>query len=142
MKQCTKCNEYKPFDQFYKHTKMADGLRYDCKDCGKRAARKYRLENDGVRERDRKRNREPERRARLNKAVELWRKKHPGKVAAWRTVSTAIQMGDMEKKPCEVCGTTRNIHAHHDDYSKPLDVRWLCALHHKRHHAAMERGST
>ena len=35
-----------------------------------------------------------------------------------------------------MCGTTTNIHAHHDDYSKPLDVRWLCNFHHGKHHAA------
>lgn len=29
----------------------------------------------------------------------------------------------------------RKANAHHDDYAKPLEVRWLCALHHQRHHA-------
>jgi hypothetical protein len=24
---------------------------------------------------------------------------------------------------------------HHDDYSKPLDVRWFCRRHHLLHHA-------
>lgn len=28
--------------------------------------------------------------------------------------------------PCEQCGSTRNVIRHHDDYSRPLDVRYLC----------------
>lgn len=38
------------------------------------------------------------------------------------------------KQPCEVCGTTRKIHAHHEDYSKPLQVTWLCVKHHYERH--------
>lgn len=38
-----------------------------------------------------------------------------------------------EKQPCEVCGSL-DTHRHHEDYSKPLEVRWLCQLHHKEVH--------
>ena len=38
-------------------------------------------------------------------------------------------------QPCEVCGVTP-ANAHHDDYARPLDVRWLCDTHHNRLHAA------
>jgi hypothetical protein len=47
--------------------------------------------------------------------------------------SRAIRRGELVRQPCEVCGNPRS-HAHHDDYSKPLEVRWLCAGHHKRWH--------
>lgn len=56
------------------------------------------------------------------------------KIIARTQVRKAIASGKLTKKPCEVCGATYRIHAHHDDYSKPSDVRWLCALHHSEHH--------
>ncbi len=37
--------------------------------------------------------------------------------------------------PCEVCGDEDDVDAHHDDYVRAMDVRWLCQTHHKRHHA-------
>lgn len=39
----------------------------------------------------------------------------------------------LEQQPCEVCGEQR-AHRHHDDYSKPLEVRWLCPRHHGEVH--------
>lgn len=44
-----------------------------------------------------------------------------------------IKMGKLIKGSCEVCGELK-VDAHHDDYSKPLDIRWLCKLHHREHH--------
>lgn len=45
-----------------------------------------------------------------------------------------ITAGKLIKEPCEVCGTDKDVEAHHDDYNKPLDVRWLCRKHHREHH--------
>lgn len=54
------------------------------------------------------------------------------KKAEW-TVSNAIRDKKMMRQPCEVCGKEKS-QAHHDDYSKPLEVRWLCTKHHAEHH--------
>ncbi len=45
----------------------------------------------------------------------------------------AIKKGFLIPKPCEVCEKVK-VDAHHDDYTKPLDVRWLCRYHHVEHH--------
>lgn len=53
-------------------------------------------------------------------------------------VLTAVLRGRLVKQPCEVCGSKDSC-AHHDDYAKPLDVRWLCRNHHAQHHVAHGR---
>lgn len=52
---------------------------------------------------------------------------------AWRIVTKAIRSGKIKRGKCEKC-KRRDTHAHHDDYSKPLSVRWLCPFHHAQHH--------
>lgn len=47
---------------------------------------------------------------------------------------SALRRGLLKRAPCEICGTDLNIEAHHDDYTKPLDIRWLCKSHHDEHH--------
>lgn len=53
---------------------------------------------------------------------------------AVQAVNSAVRDGRMEREPCEVCGATERVEGHHDDYSLPLDVRWLCKRHHDAHH--------
>jgi hypothetical protein len=55
------------------------------------------------------------------------------KVNAANTLRRAIARGEIQRMPCERCGAP-NSHGHHDDYSQPLVVRWLCPLHHAEAH--------
>lgn len=48
-------------------------------------------------------------------------------------VRNAIRTGKLNKQPCEVCGDAK-AEAHHDDYNRPLEVRWLCKKHHSEWH--------
>jgi hypothetical protein len=54
------------------------------------------------------------------------------KVSARSAVKLAIEQGRLVRDACEVCG--EEAQAHHDDYGKPLDVRWLCRRHHGEIH--------
>lgn len=60
--------------------------------------------------------------------------------ARW-LVRRAIKAGRLTRKPCEICGASPT-EAHHDDYSRPLDVRWLCKRHHVEHHNAKAEGKS
>jgi hypothetical protein len=53
-------------------------------------------------------------------------------------MKTAVRLGKLKRLPCEVCGAPETD-GHHDDYSKPLDVRWLCRRHHAEVHAEQRR---
>jgi hypothetical protein len=56
-----------------------------------------------------------------------------GRYRVYHQLHAALRSGKISRQPCESCGSQKS-QAHHDDYSKPLDVRWLCAKHHAEHH--------
>ena len=70
-----------------------------------------------------------------------WRKKNiPSEEQKFRDAVRhktylAIAKGLLIREPCEVCGKTK-VEAHHDDYNKTFDVRWLCVKHHHEFHSA------
>jgi hypothetical protein len=148
MKACFKCLEVKPLNQFYKHPMMADGHLGKCKDCAKRDVYENREKRrDYYMEYDRNRPNAAERTklnaARLKtergkeqrkKANANRRARHPLKYAANVMAGNAIRDGRLIRQPCEVCGGTDKIHAHHEDYTKPFDVNWLCMAHHVARH--------
>jgi hypothetical protein len=53
---------------------------------------------------------------------------------AHRAVRTADYRRKLVLQLCEVCGE-KKVEGHHDDYRKPLQVRWLCCAHHAREHS-------
>ena len=129
-KRCFKCHQVKPLSEFYKHSKMADGHLNKCKECTKTDVKRHRFENESVREYDRKRAKRPEVRARLAENARKWNEQNPEKYKAHYTLTNAVRDGRVVKGSCEVCGSNDRVHGHHVDYSKPLDVVWLCPRHH------------
>ncbi len=77
---------------------------------------------------------EKKNREKANASKKKWIKGNPTAREAHTLVNNAVKLGKMHKQPC-YCGST-DVHAHHEDYSKPLDVTWLCPQHHKDLHKA------
>lgn len=50
-------------------------------------------------------------------------------------LNNRIRSGDI-KRPgkCSACGAECQPEAHHNDYSRPLDVEWLCRKCHQKRH--------
>jgi len=135
MKTCIKCGREKTDEEFYAHSDMADGRLNKCKECCCTEARENRAKNlDRVAEYERDRATRPERKKVQLAYQRRYREINREKIRAQRKVAYYVRTGQMTQRPCEVCGSTTNIHAHHDDYSRPLDVTWLCAKHHKERH--------
>jgi len=133
MKTCFKCGQKKPAEEFYRHPMMSDGRLGKCKQCTKTdVSKNYRSNRQKYVAYERERSQRPERKAKVAEYQRQRRKRHPDKARAHYMVLNAIRDGKMERLSCEVCGA--KAQAHHDDYSKPLDVRWLCFKHHREHH--------
>lgn len=144
-KRCFSCGDVKGLSDFYKHPKMKDGRLGKCKECCKAENRKNRQEKvDYYREYDRNRasdiGRVEARRKyadshkdQIDRSKSEWRKRNRDKTKAHRKVAYEIGKGSLTAKPCELCGN-EPTEAHHDDYSKPLDIIWLCDSCHKKRH--------
>lgn len=58
---------------------------------------------------------------------------NPEKHQAHILLNQAVRRGDIQRKPCEVCSNPQ-VEGHHEDYTKPLEVIWLCRKCHYNHH--------
>ena len=125
-KRCTKCGETKPIAEFYRNKRRGRVERKaQCRMCQRAAERVWERNNP-----------------RRNENLKLRRGKWPEKERARKMIAKRLERGSMVKpNRCEDCGgefSGRGIQGHHDDYSKPLEVRWLCQRCHRAVHAAEE----
>ena len=130
-KKCSKCGHIKELTEFGRHISHSDGCCSSCIVCERKgyfenltirklSQRKYRKTNKG--------------KAIMIAKANRYRKKYPQKERAKCLIAYAIKCCDIERQPCEVCKSTYKIEAHHPDYSKPLNVVWLCMKHHREWH--------
>lgn len=137
LKKCFKCGDEKPLVDFYKHKNMADGHLNKCKQCTKEDVHHRRHFSDArekILEYDRFRGNRQD-----ADHLRKYRQMYPVKYKAHTMVNNAIRDKKLFKEPCEVCNNMKT-EAHHDDYAKPLNVRWLCSSHHKLWHVENGEG--
>jgi len=107
MKTCSKCQISKPLDRYSKHTTSKDGLSYWCKDCFNGYLRR------------RYHTRVPQR--------QIYRKANRYKLYANLLLHRAVKRGKLIRpNKCDGCQNTCKPDGHHPDYSRPLEVEWLC----------------
>ena len=153
MIKCRVCKRWKFLDEYYPI--YLKNYNYICKSCYCEQAKKRRKENPEKwkkisREQSRKwikknheRRLEQARKGRNKNKQKIllyaraYVEKYPERNRAHGLRYWAVKNGKLKPKPCKICGDL-NVHSHHPDYSKPLEVIWLCPKHHKRQHVWIE----
>jgi len=144
---CKVCGVTSDVAEFYK------GVNTRCKECHKQKVREnraekadyyraydaHRYQNDPkVRKRHRRYAKTQEGKASLNAARKKWLQENAEKRACHTILNNAVRDGRAVKpNACQSCGKSDcRIEGHHHDYTKPLDVKWVCrschvAIHRK-----------
>ena len=133
MKKCTKCKEEKELNYFAIDRQKKDGLRPRCRECENTEYREKYDSSVELRQKIRvrvknKKNRKKYPEHNKKRTVE-YANKYPERIKAVNAVNHAIRDGKMKRGSCAICGKD-GTQGHHHDYSKPLDIVWLCRSHH------------
>lgn len=153
--RCAQCARTLRLSLFYAQYHAPSCRAPRCKSCviaNVKVARLARI--DDVRAKDRARGKTPERRARVrayeasqkrdngdawrerrSTTLAAWRARNPEKMRAYSAVAYALRTGKLTRPgECSHCDEACKPQAHHHDYSKPLDVTWLCTGCHGESH--------
>jgi hypothetical protein len=149
-KMCTKCKTVKPLTEFVRRQTRSDGRCSHCKECyRKRSAELWWNHRDKALEYARRcydpqkkrasyerQMADPSKREALRRREVARAKANKDKKPAQAACQKAVKNGFLVRpKACTQCGqASGRIEGHHHDYSKPLDVIWLCVKCHRRMH--------
>ena len=139
LKKCHSCKKCLSTDLFYKNIAKPDGFNSSCRTCHKEWRKSHYRRNS----------------VRVTAQNRKWERDHIDVTRSWRRSATkrayiaklkplglhviygmvyrALRDGVILKSPCRICGEAK-VEAHHEDYSKPLDLLWYCRRHHTRLH--------
>jgi ribosomal protein S27AE len=139
-KQCKKCLRTKSIDDFWKRSDVLDGHFGKCKECALDDLKKYQKDNhdrlinlrrlryDIVGYAPKWRSKEATKRAKKK-----WAENHRDEKRARDRVCHAVHTGKLIRPDfCSKCSSIGRVEAHHEDYSRPLDVIWLCKKCHAK----------
>jgi hypothetical protein len=136
-KKCSTCGKVKPREMFFKNKIRRDGHLNICKECYRLIdAKRYYTHREKRLLKDKIRHKKT---YSTEKARLSYHKRDKEKSAARAIFRNAVRNGDLVKQPCFVCGSKKS-EGHHEDYSKPLVVLWLCKTHHMQRHRGKYAG--
>lgn len=159
-KECPNCGIVKGLESFQNNKSMKDGKQCYCRDCHNaagRASKKRHLKTNTLKTREwRENNRDQAtattrrwsaaNREKRQETTREQRRLHPEKHRARAAVERALKQGLLVRPAiCPACGCEDQggvdgrtlIQAHHDDYAKQLDIKWLCVSCHSKTHYAL-----
>ena len=126
MKTCSKCEIEKSEFEFGKQTAAKDGLHPWCKVCKSVTDSEY-SQTEAGKASHQKAKRAYKKTKASKESYRKYRLDNPEKAKARSAVSGAIRSGRLTRSDfCESCFQEEFAEGHHEDYSKPLDVDWLC----------------
>ena len=135
-KHCNKCNTTKSTKLFHNTKLTKDKKSAYCKDCTKAYDVLYRAKNrDKKKRQDKAYSLTEKGKSSHNASTKKWNYNNALKSKAHTLLNNSVRDGKIVKpNKCKECNNETNIQAHHEDYSKPLDVVWLCVSCHKIRH--------
>lgn len=131
LRTCKKCSAEKHISEF-------EQFRWECRHCRgikreKNRAARYRYQKQPRSEHRKKYHAEYMAEYRTSPEEKI-------KGAARQKLIAAVASGQIVRpSTCSRCEATAKIHGHHSDYSKPLDVIWLCPSCHGAEHRRLNQ---
>lgn len=124
-KYCSRCHKTEDEAEgltVYTNEKKLDKKYYHCHSCANERSKKYYKTENGKKA--------------VKRAVKKNINKYPKKATARNKLNYAVSQGKIKKpQKCSKCGEAeKRIEGHHEDYSKPLEVKWVCTKCHSSLH--------
>lgn len=131
-KTCSSCKRDLPASSFHRQAAKPDRLHCYCRQCS--AIKSHlRWKVTFHHQSEQRKAWRAKNKAKVRAYAKEQALKEPHKAKARQACRGKIKSGEIQKLPCRECGS-KNSQAHHDDYSKPFDVIFLCPKHHSELH--------